>query len=259
MTDIGPHLLGRKYKELDPRAFTMDMVYNASPLEISFQQLLAAKGANPKVKAWAAEVMKVLEPSTPPPPPPPPDSKVWELNTGVLDQEDTPHCGGFGGCQWSNVAPVENTYQNSDGHALYYEIKVLEGDPGAENGVYSEDVPKALKARKRLNSYAFAKNVDEIKTWLLTKGPVMMGTDWTYDMFDTDSNGFVSVTGSTAGGHFWVLRGYVSDGDYFEAVNSWGESWGKKGTFKLHPKGLATLLSGVDYPGDAILSPELAL
>jgi len=256
-----PNVLGRRPTTPDPRDFTFRMLKESSPLELAFARLMAAKGANPAVKAWASAVMDVLAaPAPPPEPEPDPTSNViWELPDPVLDQGDTPHCGGFGGCQWGNLSPVNDHYRDLDGHALYYESVAIGGYPGTEDGVESRWVAQALQARGRLATYGFASTVEEIIEWLRTEGPVMMGTDWTSEMFEPDETGLVTVDGPVMGGHFWVICGDLPTDREVVCLNSWGESYGSEGFFRLSYLDLSVLLAGIAYPGDAILSPEMTL
>lgn len=262
MTDPSTILLGRRPSTPDPRDFKLARVLEASPLELAYMRLLAARGANPAVKAWASEVTAILVGTVPvpePPPPPPVEvDVVWPLADPVLDQGATPHCGGFGGCHWLNLEPVIGHMRDQDGHALYYEAVTIGGFPGSEEGVESRWVAKALQARGRLDTYAFASSVDEIRQWVRTRGPVMMGTDWTADMFSPDADGLITPTGSLEGGHFWVIAGDLPDAGQVLCVNSWDDTWGLGGYFKVSHADLAVLLQGRYYPGDAIVSPELA-
>ena len=214
------------------------------------------------VKVWAGEVMdrlRGLDPAPEVPEPPPAEvDVVWPLGDPVLDQGDTPHCGGFGGCHWGNLEPVLNGYREPDGHALYYESVAIGGFPGTEDGVESRWVAKALQARGRLDTYAFAKSLGEVREWVRSRGPVMMGTDWTTGMFQTDPDGLVQLTGGMAGGHFWCVCGDLPELGQVLCLNSWGPQWGKNGYFKLSHADLASLIVGLYYPGDAIVSPELA-
>lgn len=257
------NLLGRRPSTPDDRDFTIAMVAEATPLELAYQRLLAARGANAAVKGWAAEVMRrlaSLDPPVPHPTPPPVDlDVVWQLPDPVLDQGDTPHCGGFGGAQWGNLEPVSDHYREPDAHALYYESVAIGGFPGTEDGVESRWVAKALQARGRLETYAFAVGAQEVIDWVRTRGPVMMGTDWTSGMFTPDANGLVSVTGAVQGGHFWVVCGDLPGVDQVLCLNSWGDTFGIGGYFKLTYADLVLLLTGIAWPGDAIVSPELAL
>lgn len=182
------NLLGRRPSTPDARDFTVDMVRSASPLELAYQRLLVARGANAAVKDWAGELMAALGyplPPTPLPPTPADVDIVWPLGDAVLNQGDLPHCGGAGGCHWLNLEPVIGHYREPDLHALYYEAVAIGGFPGTEDGVESRWVAQALQARGRLDTYAFAKTVDEVREWVRTRGPVMMGTDWTCALPDT--------------------------------------------------------------------------
>lgn len=269
MTEVGPHLLGRIPTTPDPRDFTVSMVKDASALDLAYKRLLVSHAAK-ATKEWATAAMPILEPGwtptptpapTPTPTPTPPQNVNWGLTDPILDQGNTGHCGGFGGCQWGNTLPVDDHYANSDGHALYYEAVSIGGAPGSEDGVETRWVAQALQARSRLATYGFAKTTAEITDWLRTKGPVMVGTDWSNDMFNPDANGYVVPTGGVAGGHFYVLLAHQPEEpqEAYMAVNSWGSSWGLDGFFRITVAHFGTLLKGLSYPGDAIVSPELAL
>lgn len=266
MSEYGPHLLGRRPSTPDARDFTVAMVKDADPIQIAFQKLLVSRRVAPATKVWATEVMRVMFPSQPAPDPTPPpitpdQNVIWGLNDPVLDQNPSAHCGGFGGCQWGNLEPIDDHYKDADGHALYYEAVAIGGYPGSEDGVESRWVAKALKARARLSTYAFAKSTDEITDWLRSKGPVMVGTDWTDDMFEPDANGYISPTGAVEGGHFYNLCGHLPAEEAYLMLNSWGDSWGSNGQAKIKIADFAKLLVGIDpsIPGDAIVSPELAV
>ena len=267
MTTIGAHLLGRRPTTPDERDFTVSMIRGASALQLSYQKLLASRRVAPATKDWVSEAMKLLDPvpvGPPTPGPVPPDQNVnWSLTDPVLDQGDPPHCGGFGGCQWGNTLPVDDRYGNEDGHKLYYESVSIGGYPDSEDGVESRWVAKALQARGRLSTYAFAKSTTEVTEWLRAQGPVMIGTDWTQNMMDTGKDGYIVPTGDILGGHFTVLLAHQPEEpeEAYMGVNSWGD-WGVIGGFyRITVANFGKLLKGLEagYPGDAIVSPELAL
>lgn len=170
-------------------------------------------------------------PSSPPPSPVPSASKVW-TDPVILDQGQTGHCVGFGGSGFLASAPVEDQGIDNDfGHALYYDCKIVDGEPKAEDGSTVHTLAKVLVQRGRLTSYAWASTVAAMQQWVTTKGPVVMGTDWDNEMFDPDADGYVKTGGGVAGGHCFLMVGYHADVDAFEFVNSWGTSWAKKGHF----------------------------
>jgi hypothetical protein len=271
--EIGKHLLGRIPNEPDDRDFTVKFLQEASPLEIALAKLEASKAVAPATKAFAKSLVDFLEPSpgptptpdptpapTPAPTPDPtpvPTSDVQYADKDQLDQGDTGHCVGFGWAQWGNTDPINDNFTNADGDAIYYECKVIDGEPKQENGSQVRSGAKAMQDRKRDSAYAFASSLDEIKAWVQSgKGPVVIGSDWYNDMFDPDSKGFVKPTGGVAGGHCFLLVGDLESEGAFLFQNSWGKSWGLNGYFKMKYADFNKLLQA---QGDACVCVELPL
>lgn len=271
MTDIDAHLLGRKPSPPDLRDYRLSnflgigrvslptdqdiATYATSELQkttITYKQWASRKYADVTVTHWwrAFNALNQIAGYTPPPT----TDKTWDVMDFQLDQGSTGHCVGFGWAGWSDAEPIENTYGNSDGHSIYYECKVIEGDPGNEDGAYVRDGAKAMLSRKRLSTYAFANTVDDVVSWLRVHGPLVIGTDWTDDMFDPDSNGFVKPTGQVAGGHCYLLYGIK--GTSLKFKNSWGDSWGIGGSFYMDVADFKVLMQSY---GEAVASVELAL
>src|SRR5262249_37867530 len=145
------------------------------------------------------------QPGGPPPPPPapgppPPGVVVWE-DLIQLDQGPTNHCVGFGWAAWGDCAPVEDQYQDADAHKIYYECKVIDGQPQLENGSSVRSGAKAMQNRGRLGAYVFASTTQEVEQWVSNHGSVVIGSDWKHDMFTPDDQGFVHPTGPVEGGH----------------------------------------------------------
>jgi C1A family cysteine protease len=104
-----------------------------------------------------------------------------------------------------------------------------------------------------VSGYRWAVSVDGILNHVLTTGPVVMGTDWYYGMLDTDRKGFVEPTGSSVGGHAWLIVG-ANRSKGFQAHNSWGSSWGTaKGRFWITFQHMEPLL---DNWGEAAVAVE---
>merc|ERR1712014_347034 len=82
--------------------------------------------------------------------------------------------------------------------------------------------------------YGF-RSTDEIKKDLMTNGPVTAAFT-VYSDFPTYSGGvYKHTSGSALGGHAVKIIGWgVEDGDeYWLVMNSWNDSWGLKGLFKI--------------------------
>lgn len=63
---------------------------------------------------------------------------------------------------------------------------------------------------------------DEVIQNVVEGRVISVGTWWYYDMFDTDSDGRVHVSGGQAGGHQYVIRGYDVDKDWALGRCWWG-------------------------------------
>jgi hypothetical protein len=147
----------------------------------------------------------------------------------ILNQGGTPHCVGFGGAGLSEAAStsgsVDLEVDNDLGHAIYYDCKVKDGQPGWENGSSVHTLAKVLRDRGIILAYSFAQVYQEVLEWVHGYGPVVWGTDWTQDMFTPDpSTGLIHVTGLLKGGHCYVQLGTGKKlGELY--ANSWGETW----------------------------------
>jgi hypothetical protein len=181
------------------------------------------------------------------------DTPAWPLNI-QLDQGQTGHCVGFGWSHWVDAEPVAGTYQNADAHALYYECKVIDGEPRAENGSTVRSGALALRQRGRLAAFAFAQSTSDINEWVDANGSVVVGTRWTSDMFNPDANGYIAPTGTVEGGHCYILLDHIDEEDAYLFQNSWGAGWGLNGRFKIKVGDFAGLLAD---DGEACCAAEL--
>src|SRR5574337_1891017 len=121
---------------------------------------------------------------------------------------------GNGWAQWGNTEPTADTYVESDARAIYYEATVIDGSPdnpdspgGGQQGSTVRSGAKAMQNRGKLKNYAFTSSLDTAIKWVQAQGPVVVGSDWTNDMFTPDANGLVRPTGAVVGGHCYLKIG----------------------------------------------------
>lgn len=262
MSQIGPHLLGRVPSPVDARDYQLRWFLDATdPLEAALLVLERSHAAK-ATKLWAAIATKRLPAVAPIPVPAPtpvpvvPSPDVLWPQMVQLDQGDTGHCVGFGWAQYGTSDPVNDLFGDPDGHALYYECKVIDGEAGKENGSNVRSGATAMINRQRIAAYAFAQSTDEITAWLRQHGPLVVGTDWNSDMFDPDPSGRVVIGGSLEGGHCYLLDGVDAAGQVYSFQNSWGTEWGLHGRFSMSVENFAALLHA---DGEACAAVELPL
>ena len=143
-----------------------------------------------------------------------------------------------------NVLPVDESLAVQ----LYSLATQLDEFAGAyppdDTGSSGLGAAKALKKLGLATAYRHAFSLDALKS-ALQSGPVMVGTVWLQSMFDTDVDGFVVVdrNSAVAGGHEYVISAYDADRHVFRLDNSWGETWGVRGSAWYTQADLQWLLS----------------
>jgi hypothetical protein len=153
--------------------------------------------------------------------------RTWHSDR-VLDQHESPHCVGFAWAAWGIATPVEDNWRDPVGHSIYAKCKVLDGEPGAENGSTVRSGAKVMQAAGRIGTYFFASGVDEACDFIARFGPVVFGTVWTEGMFKPSPiRAIVAPGGKVVGGHAWL--GIGVDSSRVKIRNSWGSGWGAYG------------------------------
>jgi hypothetical protein len=180
----------------------------------------------------------------------------WQVDH-ILDQGNTGHCVGFAWAGFGIALPVFDNWDNSMGDKIYYQAKIIDGEPNQEDGSDTRSGVQAFMNFSQLqnNAYAFASSIDDVITWVLSSGPVVGGTNWYNNMFNPDSNGLVSLGGGIAGGHEWEIIGFSRKTNLFNCVNSWGTSFGVNGHFYITTDDYQRLL---EEQGDACTATEVS-
>lgn len=185
---------------------------------------------------------------------PTPRYRYWTAGP-VLDQGDTPHCVGHAWYGWELASPVRlsaGQFNAARGHDIYNECKKIDGYSG--DGTYIRSGAEVERAQFRLAEYLWAFTLDDLKAWLLLRGPVVIGIPWLERMFYPDAKSVIKPDGAEVGGHAVMLRGYGRARDQFRIVNSWGNWWGENGQAWI---GANDLWSLIERGGEACTSVEL--
>ncbi|EUA18500.1 hypothetical protein [Mycobacterium xenopi] len=168
-------------------------------------------------------------------------SVLWGHHGPILDQ------GQIGSCTGNALADCINTdyfaacrpngyLTENDALELYKLATRLDNVPGTyppdDTGSSGLAVCKAGKQLGYLSSYRHAFGFDHFCAALQIQ-PVIVGTDWTADMFDPDSKGFVKPTGQVEGGHEYLALGIDYTAEVLTFLNSWSDGWGDKGRFYM--------------------------
>lgn len=181
----------------------------------------------------------------------------------VLDQGATPQCVGYAGWGWLAAGPVTNRPKFTPTE-LYRWAQERDEWPGLDyEGSSTLGLMKALKFKGYIREYRWALDAETLAAWVLTTGPVLVGTNWYLDMFTPDRRGFIQPTGEEVGGHEWRIVGADRDltalddsKGAFRMVNSWGRGWGANGRAWISFRHMDLLLAN---NGDAVTALEIKL
>lgn len=187
--------------------------------------------------------------------------RYWNSG-GIYDQGSTPQCVGYAGYGWLRGGPVVNvpTFNPTD---LYNWAQERDEWSGTDyDGTSTLGLMKALKDKGYIDQYQWAWDVETLVNWVLTTGPVVVGTNWYMDMFmPIEANDFLEIGGPNVGGHEWRIIGVNKDKrcpdgtrGALRMANSWGYGWGDQGRAWISYGTMQRLL---DEDGEAVTAPEI--
>jgi hypothetical protein len=163
-----------------------------------------------------------------------PPYRVW-WTPPALDQKDSSACTGFSTRQLLNAAPNLIHAELGPGpHDIYRAAQLIDEWPGQEPEVQGSSVRAAAKVLNKLgyikeyrwiNTQDREKCHEELSFWILTEGPVVVGTNWYSSMFSPDKYGIVRPQGAGAGGHAYLCIGWLPKSKMYVFINSWGREW----------------------------------
>ena len=180
-----------------------------------------------------------------------PTRKTWPIAATALDQGSTGTCVAHAWCNFLRAAPIRS---NAGIDQLRWDIydqcvKIDEWDdndhdPDRQFGTSVRAGAEVVLKLGRLKSYLWAFNLQPAIEWVLTMGPVVLGTTWYDSMFSPDNEGIVQIKPNSrmVGGHAYLWRGVDTKRAMAKCSNSWGDSYGLSGDFLLPLRDLDRLI-----------------
>ena len=181
------------------------------------------------------------------------NQRFWYLGV-ALDQGAEPACVGYSTWKWLYGGPVKNRALPFSPFQLYKEAQKWDEWPGdLYDGTSVRGAFKFLQNQGYVGSYNWAFDVNAVANYVLTVGPIVMGTDWLTGMMEPDQNMYIKATGIVEGGHAYLFCGLNrrrknpdSSVGAFRILNSWGPYWGAKGRAWITFNDVANLLARAD-------------
>jgi hypothetical protein len=170
-----------------------------------------------------------------------PTHKYWYMGP-VLDQGDYPHCVGYSWRKFLEASPL-NTKTGPSAVGIYHQAQRVDEWPGEDyDGTSVRAGAKVLSSLGHLAEYRWAWDLETAISWVLSRGPVVLGTTWYRSMFYPNEEGFIHPDGPSAGGHAYVLSGANRTRGVARIRNSWGYGWGQRGNAWLSFEDLERLI-----------------
>ena len=177
-----------------------------------------------------------------------PTRKTWGINPTALNQGQTGTCVGHAWRNFLRCAPMRTERQGPSAFDIYRsavledtmsqnddEAQLPDGDGGLDFGTTVRAGAEAVTGLGHLKSYVWAFDLQPAIEWVLTQGPVVLGTNWYSSFMNPGADGLVRITPNARveGGHAYLLRGVDTRKALALCTNSWGDDWGVSGNFCL--------------------------
>jgi hypothetical protein len=166
--------------------------------------------------------------------------RYWPDRTWRGDQGDTPHCVAF-----SCLHRIENSPRTYPAPGpvvapldLYRYAQRNDEWPGTDyEGTSVRAGAKAALSYKLIARYERITTMEDLVYLVMNDGPVVVGTDWDWDMFSPvwrrSADGTYRWTlvegGDVVGGHAYLINGWSLSANGGRVLNSWGMGWGDAG------------------------------
>ena len=175
--------------------------------------------------------------------------RVWTTRKEPLDQGREGACVGFACAGELAARPVAYNVTNETALKVYRAAQAVDRSEGRnyDSGATVLAGMKACQRAKYFSKYGWCFGIDDTINWIIRRGPVVLGINWYESMYETTSNGLITLDGDIAGGHAILANGYWPNhplfGDILVLTNRWGLDWGLRGRGYLPVETAQRLLS----------------
>lgn len=163
-----------------------------------------------------------------------PISKAWRPGP-TLDQKQTSSCVGQSCFQFQVSEPMlkPTTLGPFD---IYNQARLIDewdDNDTSDTGTSVRAGLNVLRNHGIIRNYFWAESADQAMEFLLKRGPLVFGTDWTESMFHPDAGHTIRPIGRVVGGHAWFAYAGQWEEKFITGLTSWGDSFGHNGSFRI--------------------------